>query len=221
MEDGDEDPSSRTSEIKISELVPLDHSKLDDRPHESPMENPLTSVKPSPGATDAHRLDAANEWIESNRTGMTWKGATEQELSEQSEVGDFPDPQERGIIGSLYSAISNNFKALLKRAKVSISQQGHDTSDESVVVAKDQTSTDLPSPFIPAKLSQVESLQRDFMRFHLWGKEFDAAGGKLDERLEFSAELKEDLILVLLHLCDALYQGMQKGITLWLNTFAD
>ena len=206
MGDRDENPASPTSEAGVSEPAPSNVSRSDNQPHDASMEKPFTSPNILRGATNGDSSDARSEHIESELTEVQRKEAAERETAEQPELEGFPDPQERGIVRTLYEASSRNFKALLKLAKASRSPQASNTSGPTIT-AKNQGNTGLSSSSNSAELSQVESLQRDFIRFNVWGEEFDVAGGKLDEGLEYSEGLKEDLILVLLHLCDALYQG--------------
>jgi hypothetical protein len=98
-----------------------------------------------------------------------------------------PDVQEPGIVSTLYEASSQKFKKL--------------------VATTAQLDANLSSPAVIMEALQVESLRENFLRCILWRAEFGVADGKLDERLSQSIRLREDLILVLLHLCNALYQG--------------
>jgi len=111
---------------------------------------------------------------------------------EHAEIEDWPDLQEHGIITSLFQACLKNFQVLLKLPLTGDSASKFEGQRMSFGVAEQY---------------QVESLQRDFLRFAVWGEEFHVTDGKLDTGLEYAEGLKEDVVLVLLHLCDALYQG--------------
>ncbi|KAF2281430.1 uncharacterized protein EI97DRAFT_29145 [Westerdykella ornata] len=204
MGDGDRDekPASPTSGEGVSGPAPPDVSKPDKQPHDASMERQFASPNILCGATNGDNSDAgtARTGIEPELTEVQRKEGVVQ----QPEFEEFQ--QEQGIIKTLYEASSQNFRALLKLAKASRSPRASKGIDPEITV-KNPGSMELSSSSNLAELSQIESLQRDFIRFNVWGEEFDVAGGKLDEELQYAEELKEDLIVVLLHLCDALYHG--------------
>jgi hypothetical protein len=119
---------------------------------------------------------------------------------------DKHDPRERGILVSLHDTILENFSVLLRRLAT-----GHQASatttgpeDKSTEVCTGPISFPISDP---TTASQYASLQRAFIRFDIWGRDFDVGSGALEKKLEHSEDLREDIILVLLQLCDALYQS--------------
>jgi hypothetical protein len=116
------------------------------------------------------------------------------------------DPRERGMLVSLHDTILENFPVLLRRLakgdRASVTTDGPE--DRSSQVCTEPISFPIPDP---NTASQYASLQRAFIRFDIWGRDFDVASGLLEKKLEHSEDLREDIILVLLQLCDALYQS--------------
>jgi hypothetical protein len=116
------------------------------------------------------------------------------------------DPQEHGILAALHDTILENFPEILRRL-------AEGTRAPGIQAGADDGSTDVNTEPIslpiskPSTASQHASLQRAFIRFHIWGRDFEVANGTLEKKLEYSEDLKEDIILVLLQLCDAVYQG--------------
>jgi hypothetical protein len=119
---------------------------------------------------------------------------------------DKHDPRERGMLVSLHDTILENFPVLLRRLakgdRASVTTDGPE--DRSSQVCTEPISFPVSDP---NTASQYASLQRAFIRFDIWGRDFDVASGLLEKKLEHSEDLREDIILVLLQLCDALYQS--------------
>jgi hypothetical protein len=119
---------------------------------------------------------------------------------------DKHDPRERSILVSLHDTILENFPVLLRKLAKGARESPKSASlkDRSTEVYTEPIRSNISDP---TTASQYASLQGAFIRFSVWGKEFDVTSGALDKRLEYSDDLREDIILVLLQLCDALYQG--------------
>jgi hypothetical protein len=134
-----------------------------------------------------------------------------------TEPADLDIPRERGILVSLHHTVLGCFLDLLRKLaeRARESPRSARSRDGSTEVC---TESIRPNFSNPITASQYESLQGAFIRFSVWGKEFDVASGALEKRLEYSDDLREDIILVLLQLCDALYQGKCAGEELTANS---
>jgi hypothetical protein len=147
------------------------------------------------------RLPSRNDTPQS----LLWGGGPERASAEPADL-DKHDPREQGILAALHDTILENFPVLLRRlaqgARAPAIQAG--AEDGSTDVTTEPISLQISDP---TTASQYASLQRAFIRFHIWGRDFEVANGALEKRLEYSEDLKEDIILVLLQLCDAVYQG--------------
>ncbi|KAF2650582.1 hypothetical protein K491DRAFT_697150 [Lophiostoma macrostomum CBS 122681] len=126
--------------------------------------------------------------------------------TEYTTLWSHPNLQKRRIVCNLYELTSQTFEKLLKCAKNMHSPKTSNTSNPG----KDdvQHRTDISSSSTLVQLSQVQAMQQDFMRFHVWGKEFHVADGGLDRSLGRSEALRQDITSCLLHLYEALDLGL-------------
>jgi hypothetical protein len=134
-----------------------------------------------------------------------WGSGPEPAPAEPADL-DKHDPRERGILVSLHDTILENFPVFLRRLVKDVREPMTTASprDGSTEVRTKPAGFSISDATIA---SQFASLQRAFIRFNVWGREFDVASGALDKKLEYSEELREDVVLVLLQLGDALHQG--------------
>jgi hypothetical protein len=183
----------------------------------------MRSMNTAHGCAD--RFDSVKEEPEPPRIDIT---ITVSELSSRSQNEDSEResaqhvdlatyvPQEERILVSLHDTILKNFRVLLRLVNEAQSPESSNTCAGEPATTTSPgdgmlgTRSELLGPNNSDSLvaSQNESLQRAFIRFSMWGRDFNVASGALDTKLEYSEELREDVILVLLHLCDAIYLGM-------------
>jgi hypothetical protein len=137
-------------------------------------------------------------------------------VAQHAELDEF-NPQERGILLSLHDTILKNFRAFLRLVHAAQHPQISETGvgEHATAVVFDGGPSEHPLQLLGPKYSnlnltissQTATLQRAFIRFHVWSKDFDVSSGALDRTLEVIEDLRQDVILVLLQLCDALHHG--------------
>jgi hypothetical protein len=134
-----------------------------------------------------------------------WGSGPEPAPAEPADLAE-PDPRERGILVVLHDTILENFLVFLRRLAKDVREPVTTASpkDGSTDVRTKQADFNISDP---STASQSASLKKAFIRFNVWGKEFDVASGALDKKLEYCEDLREDVVLVLLQLGDALHQG--------------
>jgi hypothetical protein len=116
------------------------------------------------------------------------------------------DPRESGILIALHDKILGDFMVLLRRLAKG-AQEPAGTRTPRNAATEGCTEPIGLNISDPTTVLQYASLQRSFIRFSIWGRESGVDSGALEKSLESSQDLREDIILVLLQLCDALYRG--------------
>jgi hypothetical protein len=136
---------------------------------------------------------------------VDWRETEAHEPAQQQNLGGFSDPhKERGVISSLYETTLNSYLALLKQ--IGTNDRSILSASGNIPDARPATSAG-PVPVKAATCAQIATLKEGFIRLNVWGKDFDVANSALDKRLEHSEGIKEDVVLLLLQLCDTTHQG--------------
>jgi hypothetical protein len=192
----------------LPKLEPPLALKMDPKPHGISLGNPSNTSSSRIDDLNSEEADARESRPHSR--GDTpkrplWGSSSERAPAEPADL-DKHDPRERGILVSLHDTILDNFPVLLRKLAKS-DRDSAKTSSSKDGTTEVCTEPIRPNISDPTTASQYASLQEAFVRFSVWGREFDVASGALDKKLEYSEDLREDVILVLLQLCDALYQG--------------